>query len=204
MNDQEIIQLIKEDDKLTFSKIYTNYHDEFLRFAKKRDWQGFVREDAEDAYNDSMTALYRNIKSGRLTKLTATLKTYIFQIGIYKLIDKYNQKQKESGGEIIENIADVDISGIDIFEEDDDEQAKISLILSDTIALMTDSCKTMLTLYWYQKKCDKEIVELTDFSTPDSVKSKRSGCMKALKKEFLTRLVNEKLLTSAKRASLLR
>ena len=91
---------------------------------------------------------------------------------------------------------------LDYFEENDLQIKKIRL-LDDTVALLTEPCKTLLRLYWYDKKSDKEIVESTDYNSTDTVKNQRSRCMKTLKKVYLTELVNENMITISEKKRLI-
>jgi RNA polymerase sigma factor (sigma-70 family) len=193
--DNEILRRIKDDDARVITHVYKKYHDEFLRFVRK-GFPQFSIESTEDAFNESFNALYRNVKVGRLKSLSSSLKTYLFQIGKYKVIDEINRCRKTDGSEIITFIPDQEILSLDLFEEKDLEIKKTRL-LSETVERLKETCKTLLKLFWYDKKSDKEILELTDYKDTDTVKNQRSRCMKALRKTYLTELVNKKLITNS-------
>lgn len=201
MTDNDILHLIKEDDQKVISRVYVKYHDEFIRFVRK-GYPQFSIDNAEDAYSECFHALYRNVKMGKLISLTCDLKTYLFQIGKYKVIDEINRKSKAENKQIIQYLPTDEMLDLDFFEEKD-AQIKKTRLLDETVALLTDPCKTLLTLFWYKQKSDKEIVEYTDYSSTDTVKNQRSRCMRTLKKEYLTRLVEENIISSEKRTQLL-
>lgn len=201
MTDNDILHLIKEDDQKVISHVYVKYHDEFIRFVRKSYPQLNI-DNAEDAYSECFHALYRNVKMGKLVSLTCDLKTYLFQIGKYKVIDELNRKSKAEDKQIIQFMPSDEMLDLDFFEEKDVHIKKICL-LDETVALLADPCKTLLTLFWYKQKSDKEIVESTVYSSTDTVKNQRSRCMRTLKKEYLTRLVEENIISSEKRTQLL-
>jgi RNA polymerase sigma-70 factor (ECF subfamily) len=201
MTDQEILQLIKEDNQKVITLVYKKYHDEFMRFVRK-GYPRFDTDSAEDAYSEGIHALYRNIKNGKLVSLSCDLKTYLFQIGKYKVIDELNRVSRAGGNLSIEYLPPEEILELDYFEEQD-MQIKKTRLLDEIVAMLTDPCKTLLTLFWYDQKRDSEIVALMKYTSTDTVKNQRARCMRTLKREYLTKLVDEKIITSEKRTQLL-
>ena len=188
LKDIDILQRIKEDDAKVITLLYKQYHDEFIRFVRK-GFPGFANEQAEDAYSECFHALYRNVKVGKLVSLTCSFKSYLFQIGKFKVIDEINRKKREQGDEIIEYHPSEELSNLDFFEEKDDRVKKTRLV-SETVSQLKEPCKTLLTLFWFKEKRDKEIVEMTDYKSTDTVKNQRSRCFQTLKSAVLDRFVN--------------
>lgn len=201
MTDNEVIQRIKDDNPKVISQVYKKYHDEFLRFVQK-GYPGLGTDGAEDAYSECFHALYQNVKNGKLVSLSCDLKTYLFQIGKYKVIDELNRKKRARGEEIFVYIPPDEMLELDYYEGADMQIKKIRL-LDEIVSLLTDPCKTLLTLFWYDQKRDSEVVALMKYTSTDTVKNQRSRCMRTLKKEYLTKLVDEKIITSEKRTQLL-
>lgn len=196
MTDHEVLLLIKEDNPKVITHVYKKYHDEFIRFVR-RGFPKFSADSAEDAYSECLQALHRNVKNGRLVNLRCDLKTYLFQIGKYKVIDEINRISRTRGNVLIEYLPPEEILELDYFEEED-EKVKKNLLVSDTIAKLTEPCKTILTLFWYEEKRDAEIITMTDYSSTDTVKNQRSRCMKNLIKEVLSLAVIEKIISNEK------
>lgn len=201
MTDQEILQLIKEDNSKVITQVYKKYHDEFIRFVRK-GYPQFNIDSAEDAYSECFHAFYRNVKLGKLVNLKCELKTYLFQIGKYKVIDEINRKSRSGEKDLIQYLPSDEMLELDYFEEKD-ILIKKTRLLDETVALLTDPCKKLLTLFWYKEKSDKEILEMTDYSSTDTVKMQRSRCMKTLKKEYLTKLVSKNLITISEKKRLI-
>lgn len=201
MTDQEILQRIKEDNPKVISHVYKQYHDEFIRFVRK-GYPQFSVESAEDAYSECFHALYRNIRVGKLISLTCSLKSYLFQIGKYKVIDEINRKCRIEQKEIVQYLPSDEMLDLDFFEEKD-EAIKKTRLLGEIVGLLADPCKTLLRLFWFDQKKDAEIVELTEYTSTDTVKNQRSRCMKTLKKEYLTKLVAENLITISEKKRLI-
>jgi RNA polymerase sigma factor (sigma-70 family) len=186
--DNEIIRRIKEDDPRALINVYKQYHNEFLRFAKK-SFPHFHMEKADDIFSDSILALYRNIKTDRINSLTSTLKTYLFQIGKFRIIDELRKEGKTIP---VDNYSYALEDNI----EDINEKDKKLALLWETIEQLTEPCKSLLNLFWDKQKRDNEIAELMNYSSADSVKNQRSRCMKALRNTYLSLLVEEELITS--------
>lgn len=187
--DNEIIRRIKEDDQRALINIYKQYHDEFLRYAKK-SFPNFHMEKADDIFSDSILALYRNIKTDRIISLTSTLKTYLFQIGKFRIIDELRKEgknipPKSDAFDLEENM-----------EEINEKEKKVNL-LWETVEQLTEPCKSLLNLFWYKQKRDNEIAKLLNYSSTDTVKNQRSRCMKNLRKTYLTHMVSEELITNS-------
>ena len=199
--DLEMLQRIKEDDPKVVTQLYKQYHDEFIRFVRK-GYPGFGIDSAEDAYSECFQALYRNIKVGKLVTLKCSLKSYLFQIGKYKVIDEINRKSRAGKNALIQYLPSDEMLDLDYFEEND-KQTKKTRLLDEAVALLTEPCKTLLILFWYKEKSDKEIVESTDYNSTDTVKNQRSRCMKTLKKVYLTELGNENLITISEKKRLI-
>lgn len=201
MTDNDIIHLIKDDDQKVITHVYVKYHDEFIRFVRKSYPQVSI-ENAKDAYSDSFHALCRNIKTGKLVSLTCDLKTYIFQIGKYKIVDEINRKSKSVENELIQYLPSDEMLELDYFEEKDNLIKKTRL-LDEVVAMLTYPCDTILKLFWFEQKRDAEIVEIMKYTSTDTVKNQRSRCMKYLKEKYLTKLVEEKMITISEKKRLI-
>lgn len=196
MDNNTILLRLKNDDPRIITELYKKYKDVFTNtLRKKYSWLSI--NDIEDFYSESYNALYRNVKNGRLKKLECSFQTYIIQIGIHKVIDKIRKDKKKVNKEIIEYLPSEELLSLDFFEKDDLTIVKNRLI-AEIIERLTNPCKLLLNLFWYGGKRDKEIVELTDYTSTATVKNQRSRCMKKLKEECLTKSLNQGILTREK------
>lgn len=202
LQDLEILQLIKNNDgdNKAVTILYKKYKVDFFQFIRK-NYPGLKNEQIEDAYSECFHALYRNIKIGKLVTLTSSLKTYLFQIGVYKIIDEIKRTKRFQGQEIIDYMPPVEISSLDFF--DDDEHIKRNLIINETVGKMTEPCKTILTLFWFDQKKYAEILGFTNFSSVESLKNKSSKCMSQLKVEVLSQFVLKNLITISEKTRLI-
>lgn len=201
MIDNDYLPRIKNNDPKVIGELYKLYREDFLRFIKSR-FSSLDSERIEDAYSEAFHALYRNVQNGKLEKLTSTLKTYLFQIGLYKAIDETNRIKKLTGEELIDYKPTDEMLQLDYYEEDDEEIIKIRE-LNETVGQMKEPCSTLLRLFWFERKHDSEILPLTSYASVDTVRVKRSRCMKKLKKDYLQKLVRLKIISEEKQLQLL-
>ena len=195
MDDNEILQRIKEDDPRIITQLYKQYHREFTGYIRKK-YPEFGMADAEDVFSECFHVFFGNIKGGQLNSVSGSIKSYFFKIGWRLAYDEYYRKDRVKGAAVPEPPVIID-------EPDWNAQEKKSLFLAQTISSLNDPCKTLLKLFWIEEKSDKEIVELTNYPSTDTVKNQRSRCMKTLKKMFLSKLVTEEMITNSDKMRLL-
>jgi RNA polymerase sigma factor (sigma-70 family) len=195
MDDNEILQRIKEDDPKIITQLYKQHSNEFIGYIRKR-YPEFGVADAEDIFSDCFQILCGNVKGGKLNSITTTIKAYLYRVGLRLAWDEYYRKDRVKGGAVPEPPVPSD-------EPDWDAQEKKSLFLVQTVGSLNDPCKTLLKLFWFEEKSDKEIVELTNYPSTDTVKNQRSRCMKTLKKVFLSKLVAEEMITNSDKMRLI-
>lgn len=195
MDDKQILQKIREYDHRIITDLYKRYLNEIITFLQKK-YPTFTKQDAEDIFHKSFYILCDNIIAGK-NKKDGTVKQYIYSICWHLAYDEYNR-----GDRVPKNPVPTDPTVPDD-EEDPVELDRKSTVLTDVISKLTEPCKTLLILFWYKEKSDKEIVESTDYSSTHTVKNQRSRCMKKLRKLYLTQLVNENMITISDRKRLI-
>jgi RNA polymerase sigma factor (sigma-70 family) len=193
MTDETVLQRIKEDDSRIISKLYVRYHDEFIGFIRKK-FTNISGDVVEDIFSDSFHALCRNIKSGRLVNLNCSIKTYLFQIGKYKAIDELKRQKTIVSGEFIDYKPPEELKEFD-FIDDTDEQVLMKRLLHECVSGLKPPCKVLLELFWFENKRDAEIMNLTGYSSTDTVKNQRSRCMKTLRETYRTAAEKENLIS---------
>ncbi len=85
-DENKILKALKKHDTEKLSVIYDAYENAFINWVIK-DF-GVDRDLAVDTYADAVLDFYENLVNGTYTKRKgASLKTYIFDIGKYKLLN---------------------------------------------------------------------------------------------------------------------
>ena len=174
-NSKNIIDLLKQGDKLTLEKIYTDNREAFINFSKKYNIEKY---DAVDIYQDAILVLRENAMRGKIDSLNSNISTYLFAIGKYKIFHSYRLKSKvELMNEISFDEKNLDFD-VNLLEEELTNQQKL---LKQYFNKLGDRCKNVLKLFYYQGYTLDEITEVLNYSNKKVLKSQKSRCVKQLK-----------------------
>jgi RNA polymerase sigma-70 factor (ECF subfamily) len=114
---------------------------------------------------------YQNIRKGVVTEDLVNITGYILKIGKNKLIN-YKNEQKKLGKKTEFKAEDV----ISIDEYD----AKIDKAVRFILNKMSEGCKNILNLYYFQKKSMNEIALELGYKNSDVVKSQKNRCISSI------------------------
>ncbi len=146
-------------------------------------------EDADDIFQNSSIAFFKNIKEGKLVTLTSTLSTYFLQICINQAKKTYHRNKK-----VVNFDPDKDIK-----QENEFDDAKITELLQFGEDNITDEQKNMMRdlvqnlpkpcddilWYYYGDNLDMQtIADLLEYKNSTTVKSTKHRCMSKLKEKF--------------------
>lgn len=179
---KNIIELIRQGNKATLEKIYSENREAFINFSKKYNVQ---RYDAIDIYQDAIITLQQNIINGKIKNFNSSVSTYLFAIGKYKIFYFHRKNSKivlNNNIELDEKSLDLDVN---FFE---DELTNQQRILKKHFAKLGERCKSVLSLFYFQGYNLDEITEILNYSNKKVLKSQKSRCVKQLKD-----IVNKKL-----------
>lgn len=170
-------------DEAEISNLYLLYREPFMAFALKHF--DYDRESAADLYQDSFMALYQNIVEGRITHLSASLKTYLFQIGKFKMMNRDRQTRSRQTVDLRDDIGNVEQSYAD------HGQASMSDITFEEVSAMEEPCCSVLSLYYWERKSMAQIAHEMNYKNENVAKNRKSLCMKKLRRVLSTRFQRE-------------
>ncbi len=172
--DAELQDLLRSDDKKALETIYVTYKNEFLNYAKK---YGLDAYNATDVYQDAIIAMHHNFVNSKLVLNSSSIKTYLFGIGKFKILKKLKEAKT------LINVTTEEEAYTEIVIEDAAPSER-SITLSTYLDSISESCRTILELFYYRNLTVEEIVELTDYKDGNTVRSHKSRCLKRLKVLF--------------------
>ncbi len=177
--DNQIIDEILAGRETTLRRIYPLYAVEFKAWARR--YFKCSEADLTDAYQEALVAFYRNVVSGRLTILTASLKTYLFAIG-YRQLRRAVQRNKkiELLAEPTESDLPHDPHFLQLLIEDEEYQSQRQH-LAHAVAQLSPSCQNVLELFFYQGYSIPQIKEILNYQSENSVSVQKSRCLKCLR-----------------------
>lgn len=188
MDSHSLIENIKnKDGEKELKKVYSLYRNEFILWAVSK--YSCTTEEAQDIFQQVVVIFYENIKTGRLTEITNTVKTYLFSIGknkIQELLRKRKRSMSAENSDYFVNTA--------IFYGDEDIYSMKELdMVTNCLNELGDPCKTLLVQCFYYNHSMTEISDLLDYKNSDTVKNMKYKCIQRLKKLFHSEIKSKKL-----------
>lgn len=172
------------DDAAEISRLYLMYRDPFIAFVVK--YFDYNRTLAEDLYQESFISLYLNLRQGRVKQLTTSLKTYLFQIGKYKILNQSRQNQSRQTICLYDGYCEsIDLQSQDLHIRDE--------VICDEVFSMQEPCRTVLSLYYWECKDMNEIAHTMNYKSEQVAKNRKSLCMKKLKTVLTARFKSEEI-----------
>lgn len=160
--------------------LYELYKQPFILFATKN--YPISSDTAADIYQESFTAMYQNIKSGKYTERNISLKTYLFEIGKHHIFKCLNREQQEI--DTLQTLASEWSARQFPVEEWNEAQNIVSKLLEEADA----DCNKVLILYYWEHRKMEEIAQYMNYKTEQVAKNKKSSCLRRLSFELKRRL----------------
>lgn len=176
LTDNEKISAIRLKNEYLIGKIYGLYRSEFIHFFKQRLSKS---EDAiYDIYQDAFLELCNKIYSNKLdeSKLTSSLKTYLFGVGKFMLMAANRKNNKQ----ILELFSDVP----DIQDDEPGLGIENEKIVQIAVSQIGEPCHTLLVKQYWEDKSGEEIAIELNYKNADSVKNQKYKCIQKLKKNL--------------------
>lgn len=137
---------------------------------------GGSRQDADDVFQETLVAFIDLVKRGKF-RGEAQVKTLLVSIGRHVWLNEVRKKKNlDRRGEAFEQSKGA--------EEEDGigqlYQRELNQRFLTLLGRLGDSCRTILTLFYYENRSFKEIVEETAYENEQVVRNKKYKCMKDL------------------------
>jgi RNA polymerase sigma factor (sigma-70 family) len=162
--DQQLIEQTLKGDTSSFGKLVERYQD-FVFTIAFRIMK--VREEAEEVAQDSFIKAYESLNSFRGE---SKFSSWLYSIAYRKALDALRKNKKYKASEIIDDITEGEVSGIeDALHYLEDEERKKAI--QDCILKLSEDEATIITLYYFQDQSVREISTITGLSE-DNIKVK--------------------------------
>ncbi len=186
MNDEVIIEEIRNGNSNQLAIIYREYRSEFIAWITAN--YSCSRDEARDVYQVSILTLHENILNNKLQKLQSSVKTYLFAIGKNKFLEFKKSDSRIS--------SDVDATTIDIEDVstwDYEEKEQKLQVTAKSLEKLGDPCKTLLELYYFHGMSMDEIAGKLSYKNRATTKNLKCKCLARLRKIFTKELDKFKL-----------
>ena len=183
--DQELFEAIRDGRHELLDEVYARHRSAFVTYAQRSLYA--TEADAADCFQDAVIAFYKHVVSGRLTELTAELRTYLFAIAKRAVYRKNQQRKREVPSDPDAGIGlgndpsdQLDFSLLNRFD-DDHRKAQLARGMQQ----LGDTCRQILTLFYYHRYPIESIQDSLGLSSPGATRIKKMRCLDKLK-QFLT------------------
>ena len=150
-------------------------------------------DDLNDIYQESSTALFLNIRDGKLSNLTSSLSTYFLRVCINQTLKFIGKRQK-----VVPLFNDNTLTNKDAFRPDkidelyqlcteDEEAEKVTRsekIVQSIIESMPDTCKNVFQGYYWDNLTTTTIADMYGFSNANSVKTQKYKCLQKFRSKY--------------------
>lgn len=173
-DESALIQALKDHDDKAFEFLYQYYFPIVEKFIVSK---GGNEEDAKDIFQESLIAIWRNIKKGQYES-QGQFKSYLIQVCKFRWFDQLkggNKKYMVYDGETRENVVD-EQGGIINFDSESDE---IDAMLH-WYSQLGEKCREILKLFYFENQNLKTIGKTLEMQ-PSSAKNAKYRCVEKLK-----------------------
>ena len=179
MDDQEILQRLKKRDERALDFLYKKHYKMMLNMVMKNSGS---EDEAKDIFQDALIVFWEKVTGEVEFVLSAKISTYLYSI-CQNLWRKELERKTRNSGEMVELV--------EIIDHDREERMNI---IQQCISSLHESCRQILTLYYFDKKSMGEIAELMSLSNADAAKTKKYKCKQELDKTIKTHYKAEDFL----------
>lgn len=140
--------------------------------------------DAEEVLQEALVILWERVRQKRY-RHTARLETFLYATARNLWLRRLARARREAPREIDpEESVSEDPSPLDVLIESEE-----SVLIGDALTRLGEPCRTLLILFYWEEASMEEIAGRLGFANPDTAKSKKYQCKKALQ-ELLKRNVH--------------
>ncbi|NRB50520.1 MAG: sigma-70 family RNA polymerase sigma factor [Saprospiraceae bacterium] len=184
MNNQELLQLIRTNDRETFKKLYQQAYPSCQKLVLKNNG---TMQDADDIFQEAILVLIRKARDKDFV-LRINVNAFIYGV-VRKLWLKKLQKEKKNKVDLVldEDIGNnlksklSDISMVEIME--DRPQFRLDKQVQRAISALGIECRELLLDFYVLKLSLAELAQDLRLS-PNYVKQKKHRCMQRLRKLY--------------------
>lgn len=177
VNDQELLAQIRAGRQDRLDEIYRLYRGEFVVWAERR--YSCSEADALDAFQDAVIIFYKNAVSGKLERLTSSLKTYLFAIGKHRVLKLGHKSRREVATDWEEAPEPTDQLDLGIY--DTIENAHQRKVVDTGLAQLGEKCQKILRLFYYHRYPIESIQSALGMSSSGAVRVQKKRCLDTLR-----------------------
>lgn len=180
MTDTQLLIGIMQNDNRAWRYICRNFRSGFFSIlGQSFSFGPSSKADIEDIFQESLIVLMKKVKSGGVTvSRDGALFSYLVQIGKLTACNAIRKKRPLTLEEVITISRNLHKEDKDFEMTVTEKQQIQNEFLDRAFDSLPDTCKTIFKKFYWERKPFDEIADIIGFGSEDSVKTKKSKCMK--------------------------
>lgn len=175
-NTTKWILAVKTGDPQAINILYKAYRTSFLEWLQKTS--SCDKEMATDIFQDSVIALYENIRLGKLKTIDSSVRNYLFGIGkrMYYYRMRKNKGNIQTLDEHSKTIHDTSMQVADNLELSEQEAIILKILQN-----LKEPCRSIIYLFYYKGLSTEHIAQSLNYKNKKVLRVKKVRCMKLLR-----------------------
>lgn len=170
---------IKNGNTGVLVSLYKEHRNNFIAWA--RNEFGVREEDAKDIFQDVITAFYFNVKEERLVSLDCDIRTYLYAIGKYKIINHQKKSARTVNLPLSQLINEDKQENMAEKKHDDDHTKEV---IKQNLEKLPEKDRKILELYYFENKSMQEIADELGYKNANVAKKMKFESFKKLAEIF--------------------
>jgi len=180
--DDNIIKRIRDGDYKEIVTFYDRYKKDFVGWAIRKF--PVTKDDALDIFQDTMIALLKNIRNGKIEKFDYSAKSYLYAIGRNLLLNKV-KFEKRFDNEIDESTAEKIAQQVVVFPDNAEHNTQL---IDQLLHKLGEPCYTILKLFYYHNYSLESVAREIGSKRANVARAQKARCIKNLKDMFLEKI----------------
>jgi len=164
MNEKETFERICKGDEKELEKLYKKYYRMMTKLVITNSG---TEQEAKDIYQEALIVFWQKAVSGNLV-LTSKISTYLYSICLNLWRKELDRKSRLSHEQK------------DSPEYQNEDKKERTRIIRECLDQLDDTCKRVLTYYYYERMSMSEIAKNLGFANTNTAKTKKYKCKKKL------------------------
>jgi RNA polymerase sigma factor (sigma-70 family) len=172
-NDQRILAGIFSNDlNAIIHQLYKQYSGMVIAYIITN--QG-SQQDGEDVFQEALIAFINLVKSGKFRGEASLQTTFVSIARNIWLNEQKKRKSLDTRGQLFENSRQPEADPASQLL-----QREVSEQFLNLMSRLGESCKSLLTMVYYENLSNKDILERTHYESEQVIRNKKYKCMKEL------------------------
>ena len=171
-----MLSKIRQGNPEPLYKLYKLYRNEFIRWAVNNF--SCSEDEAKDVFQETIIRFYNNVMSGKLTALSSDLKTYLWSIARFQLLNLIKSKERMVTFSSLDLINVSEPTDTSMNEAEEEKHNKI--LVQQHLSTLDEKSRQLIALYYLEEKDMKTIATTLGYKNADVAKKKKYEVMKKL------------------------